>query len=134
MPASVRIPPMQSLRGSRRLARFVAAWLLAWFAVMQGTALLRAPGGLAADAVASMEADTLHEDHAGHAMDDEEHTGAEHIAQCPGCLFSTAPPPQEFALAQAVHAPAEPPALAAATAPRAHPLPQPPARGPPTVS
>jgi hypothetical protein len=131
---------MQSLRGSRRLARIVAAWLLVWFAAMQGTALLRAPAALGAVEIAADgtgAADTVDDGHAAHeahAPAHEEHTGADHIAQCPGCLFSTAPPPTDFALAQAVHARAEAPAVPVGSPPRAHPLPLPPARGPPRLS
>lgn len=131
---------MHRIRASRRLARLVAAWLLVWFAVMQGTALLRAPEDLLradAGAAAHEAVDPRHEGHAGHPDHPpahEEHTGADHIAQCPGCLFSTAPPPQDFALAPAVHGRSEAAAFAPVAVPRAHPLPQPPARGPPPVS
>jgi hypothetical protein len=128
---------MHSLRESRRLARIVAAWLLVWFAVMQGTALLRAPAASAGAGLVAVTQGAVapdDEDHSAHASGHEEHSGADHIAQCPGCLFSTAPPPQDFAAAQAVHAVGEAPAFPERPAPRVHLLPQPPARGPPPLS
>ncbi|GAB3666424.1 hypothetical protein [Ramlibacter alkalitolerans] len=122
---------MPALARSRRLARLVAAWILLWFALLQAAALLKLP---------AVEPAAGHGQHAAHECDEEHpdhgggHSAADHLAQCPGCLFSTAPPPQDFALSARSSAaplgPLPPTPLAA----RAQGLAQPPARGPPAVS
>lgn len=133
---------MFALARSRRSTRLVAAWILLWFAALQATALLGLPpvqtaasrqaqaqAHAHAHANAQEECDEAHADH-GQAG----HTGAGHLVQCPGCLFSAAPPPQQPAPPAALQAAAAVvPALPVAT-PRGEPLPQPPARGPPRFS
>jgi hypothetical protein len=135
---------MLALRRSGRRARLVAAWVLAWFVAMQATALLRPvpavlPGAAAVHAAQSADTGASAEDCEEHGAQSHgsvpgEHSGADHLVQCPGCLFSTAPPPPAFAppAAPAVATAAAPRAVA--QAPRPSSFPQPPARGPPRFS
>jgi hypothetical protein len=127
---------MPALARSRRLARLVAAWVLLWFAALQATALLQLPAARPAAAPhhhAAEECDEPHPQHEG-TQHEGTHTAVHHVAQCPGCLFSAAPPPQDFALAaRIVVAPAAPLAPRAAI-PRREMLAQPPARGPPRLA
>jgi hypothetical protein len=82
-----------------------------------------------------------HHQHAAHDCDEEHpghgaagHTAAEHLVQCPGCLFSSAPPPQDFAPAAGPTAAPGSPQSVRPAPPRGEVLAQPPARGPPGLS
>jgi hypothetical protein len=123
---------MPALARSRRLARLVAAWIVLWFALLQAAALLKLPAVEPAGEHrhhAAQECDEEHPDH-GHGA----HSAVDHLAQCPGCLFSTAPPPQDFALPVRCSVAPLGPLQARPAAPRGEVLAQPPARGPPTLS
>ncbi|HET8746424.1 MAG TPA: hypothetical protein VFM98_12525 [Ramlibacter sp.] len=140
---------MFALARSRRSARLVAAWVLLWFAALQATALLGLPPvptaasqqHTLAAATQHGHADGDHPAQAGHDCDEEAaehgkgaHTGARHLVQCPGCLFSAAPPPQQPAPPAALQARAVLVQALSAAAPRGEALAQPPARGPPRFS
>src|SRR5689334_8329835 len=116
---------MPALARSRRLARFVAAWILLWFALLQGAAWLKLPSAEPAGAHAHHAAQDCDEEHAHHGS--RGHSAADHLAQCPGCLFSAAPPPQDFALPARTGAVPLGPLQPRAAAPRGEVLAQPPA-------
>lgn len=132
---------MNALRRSSRLARLVAAWVLAWFVAMAAApfaAVAQAPG--VCDAAA---AHAGHEGHAAAACDDdpaarlhaahaERATGAG--AHCPVCMHAAAPPPA-LALASPAHAAPDTAAAPATIEPlRVHTAAPPPPRGPPRLS
>ncbi|MEJ8835391.1 hypothetical protein [Ramlibacter sp. AN1133] len=123
---------MPALARSRRLARLAAAWVLLWFAALQATALLQLPVVATAAGHHQHSQQDCDEEHPGHGQGG--HTAAHHLAQCPACLFSAAPPPRDFALPGHGVTPPAPPVPPRAAAPRGQALAQPPARGPPRFS
>jgi hypothetical protein len=142
---------MQSLRRSHRLARLVAGWILVWLAAMQASAFVRAgsfdPVPARPLPVASAAADPEGAEHAAHHHHasgdaDEEAAGAAaetghpcgHLAQCPGCLFATAPPPSPLQLPPAAVAGVPTPLASGAGRPHGVGVLPPPARAPPAFA
>lgn len=139
---------MHALRHSRRLGRLLALWLLLWFVAM---AVTRVPPPVGADQAPSATAvASAHVDHEGHhhgTMADEREASHSDSAvglhgahasgspsHCPLCTCGAAPPPPQFAPAQADEQPADCPAARTDSPLRVRTDAPPPARGPPLFS
>jgi hypothetical protein len=143
---------MQPLRRSHRLARLVAGWILVWLAAMQASAFVRAgrfdPLPVRPVPVASVAAVVEGAEHAAHhhhassapaedeAADEPADSGhpCGHLAQCPGCLFATAPPPPPLQLPPPAAADVPTPVATGATRPHGVGVLPPPARAPPALA
>lgn len=131
---------MNALRRSSRLARLVAAWVLAWFVAMAA-----APFASLAQSPDGCEPAAAHAGHEGHALACDEDPAAEvHAAHaergtgagshCPVCMHAAAPPPALSLVPLAHAAPQAAAAPASIEPPRVHTAAPPPPRGPPRLS
>jgi hypothetical protein len=122
------------LTRSRRLARYVAAWILLWLAVLQVNAFVVARLDPPAATQSADADDQCDEHHDHHGQGPAHHTAANHFVQCPGCLFATAPPPVCAALPGAREDTVAVVPVVRPVAPHGNTVLPPPARGPPPLS
>lgn len=143
---------MMALRHTRRTGRYLAVWLLLWFAIMglQPRLTVADPGVACAespDAAATGHAGHPdHEEHGdreaaacGHTQEhdhDGGHAGhaSASVLHCALCLHVAAPPPLHIAIDLEGAAPSERVALPPTVHLRVRAAAPPPARGPPHIS